>query len=363
MPGVQEKLQKFMTGLSEGRQSEDHSFSKDGASENSERERAEKEKRIALFRLKNRTVSRPDKKDSDSQKNDGRYVKPKELKGASDKKDAPKPKIDRGLAALIRRLRGIPASEKAVMPVKDDGDEVLSSPDIQTEASSETLSGNEETVAFGLSVPVGVVYWDEFNGLADRIVSVRRIFTSGSDILTDSFCHDLLVPRIIALSRTVRWYDIFSLKPYEDPRSLLLNGLRDVLPDGQNPSPSLLSVLSRVRYELFGLAYVGGVGSARGDYENGVILSYVRERCSDIPFDTKEILNYISLLSADEQSFYESAEIMVKQPQDVLRTFVDAFLRLITADGIIHDNEREILAELLYILKSEGIEPEMLGLK
>lgn len=363
MPGVQEKLRKFMTGLSKKTKTgeETSSVSDEGAF--SERDRAEKEKRIALFRLKNRTTSRPDKKDLDSLKQDGRYVKPKELKGAQEKKLSGKPKADKGLAALIRKLRGMGGGKKqSFSSVYEEEKEEASENEFPPSFTEDQASGGE-TVAADISVPVGIVYWDEFNGLADRIISVRRVFTVGSDILTDAFCHDLQAPRIIAFSRTVRWYDIFSLKPYENPQNLLLNGMRDALPDGRIPSLSLLEVLSKVRYELSGLAFVGGVGSARGDYENTVILNYVRERCSDIPFDTEEILNYISLLSADEQSFYESVDVMVKQPQDVLRSFVETFLRLITADGVLHDNEREILAELLYILKSEGIEPDILGLK
>lgn len=360
MPGVQEKLRKFMTGLSKKTKTgeETSSVSDEGAF--SERERAEKEKRIALFRLKNRTTSRPDKKDLDSLKKDGRYVKPKELKGTQDAEAKPKPKVDRGLAALVRKLRGMKGKKE--QPFLSADKEGASENELPASVTEAPASGGEIVVA-DISVPVGIVYWDEFNGLADRIISVRRVFTVGSDILTDAFCHDLQAPRIIAFSRTVRWYDIFSLKPYENPQNLLLNGMRDALPDGRSPSLSLLEVLSKVRYELSGLAFVGGAGSARGDYENTVILNYVRERCSDIPFDTEEILNYISLLSADEQSFYESVDVMVKQPQDVLRSFVETFLRLITADGVLHDNEREILAELLYILKSEGIEPDILGLK
>lgn len=364
MSGVQEKLRNFMTKLSraeEGRRS-DAVF--ENAVEPSERERAEAQKRLDLSRLGHRTISRPEKKDADSLKSDGRYVKPDALKAQTPEENAAavKKPVDKGLAALVRKLRGVTKRKNNAAPPAFVAEEVAA--ETATAPVLTVKRGKAgEAVATALSVAVGIVYWDESNRLADRIITVRRLFKRGEDLLIDAFCHDLQAPRMMFFSRVVRLYDIYSLDPYPNPRDFLLSGLAGVAAEGKESSSSLVGVLSVVRYELAVLAFVARAGSEKSDYENGLILNYVLDRCADIPFDTDEILNYIALLYPDEQSFYEAVDVVVKQPRHVLRPFVETFLQLITADGVIHDNERELLAELLYILRTQGVELNILGLR
>ena len=69
------------------------------------------------------------------------------------------------------------------------------------------------------------------------------------------------------------------------------------------------------------------------------------------------------MLVPDEQSFSEALGIAVKQPQDVVLSFVRVFLQMMLSDGVLHENERELLAELLYLLQTEGIELNRIGLE
>ncbi len=363
MAGVQEKLRNFMTKLSHAEEKRRHFPSSESVSESSERDIAEEQKRLALSRLGNRTISRPEKKDADLLKSDGKYVKPDELKTAPAEGNELKKPVDKGLAALIKKLRGVRKQKKETFSSKAVAENGFKDVESGSSGAKADEGASGEAVATALSVAVGIVYWDERDRLADRIITVRRLFKRGEDILIDAFCHDLQVPRMILFSRVVRLYDIRSLKPYPNSESFLLSGLAGISADGRKNSSCLIEVLSVVRYELAVLAFVARAGSEKSDYENGLILNYVRERCADIPFDTDEILNYIALLYPDEQSFYEAVDVVVKQPRHVLQPFVETFLQLITADGVIHDNERELLAELLYILRSEGIELNILGLR
>ena len=42
--------------------------------------------------------------------------------------------------------------------------------------------------------------------------------------------------------------------------------------------------------------------------------------------------------------------------------FFRTFLQMMLSDGILHENERELLAELLFLLQAEGIELNRIGL-
>lgn len=225
------------------------------------------------------------------------------------------------------------------------------------------VSRPDETIATALSVAVGFIYWDEENRLVDRIITIRRLIRHHGDIIIDAFCHDIAVPRMIPFSRGVRLYDIQTLAPYEEPRDFLLHRIAGVSAEGKYQDSRLADVLSVVRYDLAALAFAAKADFEKSDFENHLILKYISQRCPTIDFDEQEMLDYISMLVPDEQSFYESVDVIVKQSKHTTVLFAQTFLKLILSDGFIHENERELLAELLYILRLEGIDLNMLGLK
>lgn len=391
MPKVQNRLREFMTTLpDDGSDAADaagnEAFNATEPAALSERERAEEEKRVALERLGKRVIARPEKKISDDPSVQGRYIKPEQLKQAEGAKEnqgggkkAALKKMPKETARLIRKLRGIaPARKKEGNQDSKGG--CLKRPDMEYDVEdidaladsfaegAETVKKQEpdlpdETVFSDKQIVVGVIYWDEYNGLADRIVTVHALYRRSGDLYADAFCHDLGEDRIIALPRVVRLYDAFSMKPYSDAAGFLRFAAKEWTDEDIKPRAALAPVLSVVRYELSVLVFIARIADddIRNEYEP--ILNYIRTRCADIPFDTDEILNYISSLYPDEQSFYEAADVAAGQPCDVVTLFAETFLRLMMSDGMIHDAERELLAELLYILRSEGIELNILGLR
>ncbi len=219
------------------------------------------------------------------------------------------------------------------------------------------------TIATALSVAVGFIYWDEDGQLVDRIITIRRLFARGGDILIDAFCHDVSAPRLIPFSKGVRLYQLRTMAACENPREFLLYHVAGLNGDNQADSAGFARVLSVVRYDLAALAFVAGSDFNKSGEENELMLSYVSQRCPTIDFDENEMLDYISMLVPDEQSFFEAIEIVAGQPQDIVFLFVHTFLQMMLSDGVLHENERELLAELLYLLQLKGIELNRLGLE
>lgn len=219
------------------------------------------------------------------------------------------------------------------------------------------------TIATALSVAVGFIYWDEDGQLVDRIITIRRLFARGGDILIDAFCHDVSAPRLIPFSKGVRLYQLRTMAACENPREFLLYHVAGLNEDNQADSAGFAQVLSVVRYDLAALAFAAGSDFNKSGEENELMLSYVSQRCPTIDFDENEMLDYISMLVPDEQSFFEAIEIVAGQPQDIVFLFVHTFLQMMLSDGVLHENERELLAELLYLLQLKGIELNRLGLE
>ena len=224
-------------------------------------------------------------------------------------------------------------------------------------------NGPDGIIATALSVAVGFFYWDEDGQKVDRIITIRKLFSRQGDILIDAFCHDIEVPRLIPFSRGIRMYNLQSMKAYDNPRDFLLYRITGLDEADNFGFSAFAAVLSVVRYELAALVFVAKSDFNRSDEENKLILSYISRRCPTIDFDENEMLDYIAMLVPDEQSFSEALSIVVKQPQDIVLLFVRTFLQMMLSDGILHENERELLAELLYLLQTEGIELGRIGLE
>ncbi len=218
------------------------------------------------------------------------------------------------------------------------------------------------TIATALSAAVGFVYWDEDGRQVDRIITVRRLIAKDGDILIDAYCHDINAPRMIPFSKGVKLYSLRTMTARDDPRDFLLHRIAG-LPDDRRFDDGFAAVLSVVRYELAALAFAARADFDQSEVSQRLMLEYVSHRCPTIDFDEREMLDYISMLVPDEQSFFEAIEIVTGQPREIVYPFVRTFLKMLLSDGVLHENESELLAELLYLLEIRGMDLNRLGLE
>lgn len=218
------------------------------------------------------------------------------------------------------------------------------------------------TIATALSAAVGFVYWDEDGRQVDRIITVRRLIAKDGDILIDAYCPDINAPRMIPFSKGVKLYSLRTMATCDDPRDFLLHRIAG-LPDDRRFDDGFAAVLSVVRYELAALAFAARADFDQSEASQRLMLEYVSHRCPTIDFDEREMLDYILMLVPDEQSFFESIEIVTGQPREIVYPFVRTFLKMLLSDGVLHENESELLAELLYLLEIRGMDLNRLGLE
>ncbi len=219
------------------------------------------------------------------------------------------------------------------------------------------------TIATALSAAVGFVYWDEDGRQVDRIITVRRLIAKDGDILIDAYCPDINAPRMIPFSKGVKLYSLRTMAACDDPRDFLLHRIAGLPDDRRFDDDGFAAVLSVVRYELAALAFAARADFDQSDVSKRLMLEYVSHRCPTIDFDEREMLDYISMLVPDEQSFFEAIEVVTGQPREIVYPFVRTFLKMLLSDGVLHENESELLAELLYLLEIRGMDLNRLGLE
>lgn len=373
------------------------------------------QKLIDLERARHRSLKRPGKKEKRFSEVDGRYIPPPELQKEIDKlaeekaKAAQKKKGLRGrfarqTAALpieaerqkteelktanrqIRELRGVKSRTKKRKSEKNEEPRVfVDDPDAppplteeQTKrksflntvrllnAESAKPDAYKPLIAMppqkklpdgvlidDIAYPVGVIYWDAHDLLADRVVAVRRVARKKEEVLLCVYAPDMGRDGFIPVNRIVRLYDLKTMTEIENPHAFITQGLRNApaLPCG-----GVTDVLAFARYELVLLAAVKRRGKTLDKSEEKLFLDYISARCGFIAFDAAELLDYIKTLEPDDKTFQEALTVLVSLPQEVVFSCVRAFLQLVLGGGVVRPKQRELSAELLYALRCAGIE-------
>lgn len=218
---------------------------------------------------------------------------------------------------------------------------------------------HERVIIDNFYCPIGLVYWDQNNMLADRIMVIQKIYYLDTELFINAFCPELNRFGRISRSQIVSLYDLKTMSEIVNPIYFLTEDIKNYIP---LPLTPLLDVLSSIRYELVGLRYVSQCRFKEDKIEKNLWEQYLVNRCGVILFDVNEVLDYVYNLKPNEQSFYEALEILTAFPESILYEFVKMFLQMVLGDGFIAKREREAMAELLCILHSNGIRLNIMGL-
>jgi len=220
----------------------------------------------------------------------------------------------------------------------------------------ELLDSDGKELASGLSVLVGIYYVSK-SGDIDKIkVTIRKIWQKENEVFVEGFCHNNKKPVKLRASRMKKIIDLHTKETYVQPRKFLL-GQVAVTPGSEVAgfSPTAQAI-NRIRNELAILVFLAKIDKDFDVSESNIIIGYVRKRCSDLRYVPEEVKSYIDKLSPDEDNFYDAMEEVLELGDDELKEFVETFVQVILADGVVDDEERIFLAEMLQIMEEEGID-------
>ena len=260
------------------------------------------------------------------------------------------------LFSFFKKLGSTQNNVRPDIPDFDD-DKISKKPIIEKQDATPKTSPKTTPIAKGISLLVGVYYLNNDDETEKRRITIRRLWQQNEEILIDAFCHETKAPRIFLLSRITKIVDLKTKRAFSNPTDFIFN---QISPQN-SPTPSKAdnqtsSALGNVQNELTALVFLAQTDNEFSPIEKKVILDYIAKRNANINLNTNEISEYLDRLYPDEESFYDAIDSLLDKPENILTSFVETFIKLILSDGVIHDNEREFLAELLLVLKEEGIE-------
>lgn len=236
---------------------------------------------------------------------------------------------------------------------------------------------SKNVLASGISVGVEIEYTSLSGNHQDRNVIIRRVIKSGNELFLDAFCQEIKAPRLIKVSAISRIVDKKSNETFSDaelfledilgidlgyrPTTLSPTTAGKALPSGM--AGEMKTAIDRTRNELTALLFVSGMDGVRDQKELNQIADYVHRRCPDLTFDNDELFRYLRLIYPDSESFYYSLERILGQDGWIVKLFLEHLMKLIAADGVIHDKEKLFLAEFLRVLEGEGFDVEFKSLQ
>lgn len=250
---------------------------------------------------------------------------------------------------------------------------------------------NSKTVlAKGVSVLFEMEYTSLSGNQKDREVVLRRVVKGRSGTFLDVFCLDIGEPRLVKLQSVSKIYDTETGEEHTDiigylrdrlgievpararepvttssknafpvlptfnaPTSMPKNAAQSV-EEEKDPLADLKEAIVLTRHELTALVFMSSVDGKRDNTEYEEIIKYVHARCPDLKFSDKLLVNYLNRLYPDEESFYQSFEVIIKKEGPVLSLFLESLIHLVYADGVIDPSEKNFLESIFSILAMEG---------
>ena len=231
---------------------------------------------------------------------------------------------------------------------------------------------SQNVLATGISVAAEIEYNSLSGHHQDRHVIIRRVLKSNNEFFVDAFCQEIKAPRLIKLSSILKITDKTG-KVYENAFDFFENVLGIKLQKSTETIPSsapqyqlsssmekgeMKTAIDRTRNELTALLFVAAMDGHKDRVEYDKMAQYVHKRCPDLTFNNDDLIQYLTLINPDTQSFYLSLEKILGMDGWVVKMFLEALMTMIMSDGEVHEKEKLFLAELFRILEEEGFKIE-----
>lgn len=219
----------------------------------------------------------------------------------------------------------------------------------------ETLSSSTESRA-GVSFLAAVRYQSLSGNLKNRDILIRRVIKHRNAYYLDVLAMDVHSPRLISVSQISFIRDKNSVEGYSNPYRFLQEVLgvdvdNSLLPDEMS---DFAKVIKETGDELTVLMYLIAVDGIRSSAEREKVLIYVKQRVPYLKYDELQLNDYLISLAPDEDSFSMAFQHVMRKGIVVIQPFMETVLKIIMADGHVHEKERAFLARLIDTLKQAG---------
>lgn len=191
-------------------------------------------------------------------------------------------------------------------------------------------------------------------------VAIRNVWEKDNGTFFDIYVHRLkksfvfdsvFIKEIVDLNNNVKYQSIPSF--INDYKTSLNDDFEDI---NSKVKKNENSILNRIRNDLILLVFMADAWGYDGNIKDKIIYDYVvKEVAAAKSFSKQFISNYVSMLQPETKDFYEALmSIKSKSPKQAER-LLNEIIKICRVDGQMHYKERMYLADIIYILRENGL--------
>ena len=191
-------------------------------------------------------------------------------------------------------------------------------------------------------------------------VAIRNIWEKDDDIFFDLYVHRLkksfvfdavFIKEITDLNNNVKYPSIESFV------DVYKNSLNEPIDEpSKKQSKTEKNILSNIHDDLILLIFMADAWGWEGIIKDKIIYDYIlKEVAAAESFSKQYIVNYVSKIQPEREDFYNSLKnIKSKTPKQAERLLRE-IVKICRVDGQMHYNERMYLADIIQVLRDNGL--------
>ena len=191
-------------------------------------------------------------------------------------------------------------------------------------------------------------------------VAIRNVWEKDSGIFFDIYCHRLKKSFVFDALFIHGIYDINRDKVYNDI-SLFINDYKTLNSDEEEIKPILkkqnsYGIFETIKDDVIILLFMSRRWHENEHLKNKIIIDYILNHCDKSKdFSEQYIRNFISRLQPEMDDFYQALNTLKSKSIAEAEDFLREIIKICISDGHMHYSERMYLADIIHILRSEGM--------
>lgn len=206
------------------------------------------------------------------------------------------------------------------------------------------------------------------NTLHEEAIALKNVWKKGNNLYFNVYFYNSHQSRILDSSYFHDIYDLDTDRYYKDMEAFYFDFIsvqrlhkeQSMQESKTERVENSYNYLESLYAEVTILAFFARINKSCQSIKNNVISDYIKRRQpKHVTISEQYIDAYVKSILPSKDSFYEALHNLKYKNIKDIEELVYEVVKISVSDGTIHYDEKIYLAELLQILRDEGIEPSI----
>ncbi len=197
-------------------------------------------------------------------------------------------------------------------------------------------------------------------------IALKNIWDHGGNIMLDLYFYQDKSSKVIDAAYVKDVLDLSTEKLYTSCSALLRDynefksHREQTQTQPQQSKPVNLELLQVLKDDIIILLYIGKCVDYFSDIKKKTILQYIKKHHPQPQSLSKNYVeSCLKALTPTTEEFYKAVENLSRKTPEEAEELVQTVVKLCISDGFLGYNEKIYLAEILQILREQGVEPDV----